>query len=81
MAVFATGFLFRTHLVNENFGTTAVGQNLQFHQGLLHIGTAQAGPIGILHQQDGVNGHGAVDVRIKTVQVEVSVGLQPELLA
>jgi hypothetical protein len=81
MAGLATGFLLAAHLVNQDLGPPTVGHHRQFHRGVLDVGLTQRDALGILDEQHGVQGDGAVHRRVHPVEVEVAIGLEPHLLA
>ena len=58
-----------------------MGHHLQFNAGILHIGLAKGGSLGVLHKEHVVESDRGVDLGLKAVEIVITVGLQPELLA
>ena len=54
--------------------------HLQLNSGVFDVGLAKGGAFGVLHQKNVLEGHGLVNAGLKTVEVVIAVGLQPELL-
>ena len=79
VTILATCFLLRTHFVDDHLGAAAMGHDLELNGGVLDVGLAEVGATGILYQQNAVECHGLVDVRLKTIDVVITLGLNPQL--
>jgi len=81
MTVLATRLLLGTHLVDHHLGTAAVGHHLELHSGACDERLTQGGALGVLQQQHRLEGDGLTLLGVDAVEVDVAIGLQPELLA
>ena len=81
VTILTAGFLLGAHFVDNHLGPAAVGHHFQLNAGVLHIRLTKGCSLGVLHKENVVEGDRGIDLSLKSVEVVITVGLQPELLA